>query len=144
MLTQQTDWAVAPITGDPRWQRLEAPRPDLVQVATDAIRVSGADPREVNRVTCVALVANLVKGMGTHYLRVGGMPEAADGFEEVASRPDYDVDHLWNYFSHHGAVGVAAQKQVVEHLTNGDAAGIVADLIRNGECGFGFGGTDRI
>lgn len=139
----EKDWTVEPITGVPQWQRHESPRPDLLAVTADAIRMSGHDPRDVNKVDCVAKLSNLIKGVGAHYLRTGNAA-AADGMEQLTTRADFSIDLLWDYFSHHGALGVAAQQKVVEHFTNGDAAGILAGMIRDGECGFGFAGGDRI
>lgn len=144
MFRKKPNWAVDPITGDPQWKRHEAPRPDLMVTVEQAIEISGVDPREVNKVTCLAKATGVITGMGSHYLRQAGQVAAAEGLLQVVKRPDATTDMLWDYFSHHGAAGVAAQRRIVEHLTSGEAAAVLADVVRRGDCGFGFGGTNRI
>lgn len=110
MFRRKIDWTVEPLTGDPSWQRHEAPRPNVLDVVDEAISRSGVDPREVNKVTRVMKITSVVEGAGAYYLRSGGDEAAADGFLKLGSRADYSVDLVWDYFSHHGVTGVAAQR----------------------------------
>lgn len=139
-----TDWATAPIPGVPQWQRHEAARPDTLATVAEAIRRSGVDPREIDRVECIVRVWNVVSGLGENYLRAGGAAEAAAGFPVVARRADFSEDMLWNYFSHHAAVGVAAQQRVVEMFETGQVADALAQAIADGQCRVELGGKDRI
>lgn len=138
------DWATDPIPGDREWQRHESPRPDSLLAVEEAVRLSGVSGDEVDRVDCLVRVWAVLSGLGQHLFEAGGDPKAARGLGLVASRPDFSEELLWNYFSHHGALGVAVQKKVAEAFASGQVARILAEVVREGECRVAVVGHDRI
>lgn len=138
------DWSTDPIPGDPQWRPLEAPRPDSLATAREAVRRSGVDPADVDLVECLIRVWNLIIGLADQYFRSSGQAAVAEAMGVVSTRSDLSDELLWNFFSHHQATGVAVQRQIAGVFASGQAAEAVASLIREGECRIALGGRDRI
>lgn len=143
-LVSGPDWARDPIPGDPQWLRLESPRPDLQQVVHDAIAQSGVDPAEIDLVECFACMLRLIVGEAAFTLESGGHRGASEAFDLIMQRDDYTDDMLWNYFSHQGAPGIAAQRRVAETFSSGQATEVLARIISEGGCRIEIHGRDRI
>lgn len=136
------DWSAGPVERG-EWASHALPYPDSLALVEQAISRSGADPSTVDKVDGVVRVWNLVITLGSHALQRD--PAAQAGLHQVGSRADLTDELLWNYFTHHGAIGIAAQHHVIEtYVDSGQIVEVLAQLMADGEMRLDLGGHDRV
>lgn len=136
------DWAVDPIPPS-QWARHAAAYPSSIAVVDEAVQASGLQPAEIDRVEAVAGVWKLIVEVGQKLL--ASDPGAVSALETVWGRSDLTDDLLWNFFTHHGAQGIAARNHLIESVFHsGEALGVLVQLMREGSFRHAVGGSDRI
>ena len=137
------DWATDPIPPNGDWVKHAAPYPSSIDVVDEAVAMSKVAPAQIDRVEALVGVWRIIVAVGKLNLQTN--PEAVRGLETVASRGDLSDELLWNYFTHHGALGAAARNQMIEStFDSGQAVETLAKMMREGGFHVGIAGSDRI
>jgi hypothetical protein len=123
---REVDWSTAAVPLHPDWCGSVRPHPSSVEVVETALARLGGRWRVADRTDAVICVWRVVGADGRHGLEQAGGLRAAAGLERVLRRADLCDEVLWNYFTHHGPLGVAVREQLVESLF---VSGRIVDLV---------------
>ncbi len=136
------DWTSGPI-GPGEWAQHALPHPDSLALVDQAVVASGVDPAVVDRIDALCRVWNLIITLGADALQRD--PAAQSGLQQVGSRPDLSDELIWDYFTHQGAIGIAARNHLIEtYVQSGQVVEVIAQLLREGQMQTGLQGKDRV
>lgn len=136
------DWSVGPI-GPGEWAQHALPHPDSMAMVQQSIVMSGVDPAGVDRVDALCRVWNILLKIGDDLLQRD--PVAQNGLRQVGSRPDLSDELIWDYFTHQGAIGIAARNHLIEtYVQTGQLVEVLAQLLQDGQMSIGLEGRERI
>lgn len=111
-------WATGPIHAGPQAARL-APQPRTAALVARVVAESGYAHRRVDSIGATLLAWDEITRAGAEHLQHD--PAAARALTTVRARWDLEEPMLWHVFGHHGDLGVAAQRAVVDELYVGGA-----------------------
>jgi hypothetical protein len=120
------DWSTVAVPLHPDWAGVVRPHPSSVEVGETALARLGGRWRDADRTDALICVWRVVGADGRHGLERAGGLRAAAGLDLVLRRADLCDEVLWNYFTHHGPVGVAVREQLVDSLFD---SGRIVDLV---------------
>jgi len=124
-------WATGRIRPGPEAARL-APVPSTSVLVAEVVAASGYAERRVDSVGATLLAWDEITRLGVEQLQAD--LAAARALTTVRERWDLEEPMLWHVFGHHGDLGVAAQRAVVDRLhTRGSLRATLAAAVAAGD-----------
>ena len=131
--SKRNRWANATITPDPQWIPPDADRPDMFDIALQAIVLSGRDPNTINPVKVRNVVYTMVQDKCEKVFMRMNIPSGVADMNAIFTRPDFEERMLWDYLTHHGAKGMGMQQGLAQFLRS-DA--VMAGLVEGIQAGY--------